>query len=100
MGKFFGQHHTTVMHSVEKIEKTLGSNGELKEVIRDIKAMSTTGSNSFRKVRTPMMSKAQEGRPNSVWPQGTPGEGSLSPHIFFHRFHRIYPPVENSGVDK
>ena len=38
VGKFFGQHHTTVMHSVEKIEKTLGSNGELKEVIRDIKA--------------------------------------------------------------
>ena len=38
VGKFFGQHHTTVMHSVEKIETTLGSNGELKEVIRDIKA--------------------------------------------------------------
>ena len=38
VGKFFGQHHTTVMHSVEKIEKALGSNGELKEVIRDIKA--------------------------------------------------------------
>lgn len=38
VGKFFGQHHTTVMHSVEKIEKTLGTNGELKEVIRDIKA--------------------------------------------------------------
>ena len=38
VGKFFGQHHTPVMHSVEKIEKTLGSNGELKEVIRDIKA--------------------------------------------------------------
>lgn len=38
VGKFFGQHHTTVMHSVEKIEKSLSSNGELKEVIRDIKA--------------------------------------------------------------
>ena len=38
VGKFFGQHHTTVMHSVEKIEKTLSTNGELKEVIRDIKA--------------------------------------------------------------
>lgn len=37
VGKFFGQHHTTVMHSVEKIEKSLTSNGELKEVIRDIK---------------------------------------------------------------
>ena len=37
VGKFFGQHHTTVMHSVEKIEKALGTNGELKEVIRDIK---------------------------------------------------------------
>lgn len=37
VGKFFGQHHTTVMHSVEKIEKYLSTSGELKEVIRDIK---------------------------------------------------------------
>lgn len=38
VGKFFGQHHTTVMHSVEKIEKMLSTDRELKEVIRDIKA--------------------------------------------------------------
>ena len=38
VGKIFGQHHTTVMHSVDKIEKSLRSNTELKEVIRDIKA--------------------------------------------------------------
>ena len=38
VGKFFGQHHTTVMHSVEKIEKMLSNDRELKEVIRDIKA--------------------------------------------------------------
>jgi chromosomal replication initiator protein len=38
VGKIYGQHHTTVMHSVDKIEKSIHSNTELKEVIRDIKA--------------------------------------------------------------
>ena len=38
VGKFFGLHHTTVLHSVEKIEKMLSTDRELKEVIRDIKA--------------------------------------------------------------
>ena len=38
VGKIFGQHHTTVMHSVDKIDKALRKNRELKEVIRDIKA--------------------------------------------------------------
>lgn len=38
MGKFYGMHHTTVMHSIDKIEKALKSDKALGEVIRDIKA--------------------------------------------------------------
>lgn len=38
MGKFYDMHHTTVMHSIDKIEKALKTDKALGEVIRDIKA--------------------------------------------------------------
>jgi chromosomal replication initiator protein len=38
MGKFYGMHHTTVMHSVEKIENALKSDKGLSDIIKDIKA--------------------------------------------------------------
>ncbi len=38
IGKYFGQHHTTVMHSVEKIEQMQQENRELSHAIKDIKA--------------------------------------------------------------
>lgn len=38
MGKFYNMHHTTVMHSIDKIEKALKTDKALAEVIRDIKA--------------------------------------------------------------
>ena len=38
IGKVFGQHHTTVMHSLEKIEGEIKKNRELSEIIRDIKS--------------------------------------------------------------
>jgi chromosomal replication initiator protein len=38
MGKFYGMHHTTVMHSVEKIENALKSDKSLSDIIKDIKA--------------------------------------------------------------
>lgn len=38
IGKFFNQHHTTVMHSVEKIEKQMQNDPELSRAIKDIKA--------------------------------------------------------------
>ena len=38
IGKVFNQHHTTVMHSLEKIEGEIKKNRELSEIIRDIKS--------------------------------------------------------------
>lgn len=38
IGKFFNQHHTTVMHSVEKIEHLIQTDQELSHAIKDIKA--------------------------------------------------------------
>jgi chromosomal replication initiator protein len=38
IGKFFNQHHTTVMHSVEKIEQLQQEDRELSHAIKDIKA--------------------------------------------------------------
>jgi len=38
MGKFYGMHHTTVMHSVEKIETALKTDKGLADIIKDIKA--------------------------------------------------------------
>lgn len=38
MGKFYGMHHTTVMHSVEKIETSLKTDKGLSDIIKDIKA--------------------------------------------------------------
>ncbi|MCD8142380.1 MAG: chromosomal replication initiator protein DnaA [Clostridiales bacterium] len=38
IGKYFNQHHTTVMHSVEKIEQMQQENRELSHAIKDIKA--------------------------------------------------------------
>lgn len=38
IGKYFNQHHTTVMHSVDKIEQMQQENRELNHAIKDIKA--------------------------------------------------------------
>ncbi len=38
IGKVFGQHHTTVMHSLDKVEKMMKDDRHLTEVIRDIKS--------------------------------------------------------------
>jgi chromosomal replication initiator protein len=38
MGKFYGMHHTTVMHSVEKIETSLKTDKAMADLIKDIKA--------------------------------------------------------------
>lgn len=38
IGKFFNQHHTTVMHSVDKIEQLIQKDQELSRAIKDIKA--------------------------------------------------------------
>lgn len=38
IGKVFGQHHTTVMHSLEKMEKLMKEDRELSEITRDIKS--------------------------------------------------------------
>ncbi|MCD8367834.1 MAG: chromosomal replication initiator protein DnaA [Clostridiales bacterium] len=38
IGKYFNQHHTTVMHSVDKIEQMQQENRELSHAIKDIKA--------------------------------------------------------------
>lgn len=38
IGKVFGQHHTTVMHSLDKVEKLMKDNRELSEIVRDIKS--------------------------------------------------------------
>lgn len=38
MGKFYGMHHTTIMHSVEKIETALKTDRNLSDIIKDIKA--------------------------------------------------------------
>lgn len=38
IGKVFNQHHTTVMHSLDKVEKLMKDNRELSEIIRDIKS--------------------------------------------------------------
>ncbi len=38
IGRVFGRDHTTVMHSLEKVEKLMKSNREVSENIRDIKS--------------------------------------------------------------
>ncbi|MCD7945755.1 MAG: chromosomal replication initiator protein DnaA [Clostridiales bacterium] len=38
IGKVFSQHHSTIMHSLEKVEKMMKEDGELSEIIRDIKS--------------------------------------------------------------
>ncbi|MGM9593455.1 MAG: chromosomal replication initiator protein DnaA [Candidatus Onthomonas sp.] len=38
IGKVFNQHHTTVMHSLDKVEKMMKDNRELSEIVRDIKS--------------------------------------------------------------
>ena len=38
IGKVFNQHHTTVMHSLDKVEKMMKENRELSEIVRDIKS--------------------------------------------------------------
>lgn len=38
IGKVFNQHHTTVMHSLDKVEKLMKDNRELSEIVRDIKS--------------------------------------------------------------
>lgn len=38
IGKVFNQHHTTVMHSLEKVEKRMKEDRELSEIIRDIRS--------------------------------------------------------------
>lgn len=38
IGKVFKQHHTTVMHSLEKVEKRMKEDRELSEIIRDIRS--------------------------------------------------------------
>lgn len=38
IGKVFNQHHTTIMHSLDKVEKLMKDNRELSEIVRDIKS--------------------------------------------------------------
>ncbi|MBQ3090763.1 MAG: chromosomal replication initiator protein DnaA [Oscillospiraceae bacterium] len=38
IGKVFGQHHTTIMHSLDKIEKQLKEDRSLSEIVRDIRS--------------------------------------------------------------
>ncbi len=38
IGKVFGQHHTTVMHSLDKVEKMMRDDRHLAEIVRDIKS--------------------------------------------------------------
>ncbi len=37
IGKIFGQHHTSVMHSVEKLNKSMDENQALKDTVNDLK---------------------------------------------------------------
>ncbi len=37
IGKIFGQHHTSVMHSVEKLNKSMDENQMLKDTVNDLK---------------------------------------------------------------
>lgn len=38
IGRVFGQHHSTIMHSLEKVEKMMKEDRDLSEIIRDIKS--------------------------------------------------------------